>query len=453
LSAHDAGSIGIDSTTHDAADRRRRIFAIVGSSSGNLVEWYDFYCYAFFALYFAPAFFPKGDSTSQLLQTAGIFAVGFFMRPVGGWLFGRIGDRVGRRASMLISVLMMCFGSLLIGILPTYATVGTAAPVLLLLARMLQGLSVGGEYGTSATYMSEVAIKGKRGFYASFQYVTLIGGQLLASLVLVSLQSFMTSEELTAFGWRIPFFIGAGLAIVALYLRRSLAETKQDGDKENAGTFSALFKHWRAFCVVLAYTAGGSLSFYTFTTYMQKYLVNTAGLPKTSASQVMTWVLLVYMLIQPIFGALSDKIGRKANMILYSGLGMLMVVPLMSFLGTNKDPTLAFAMITLGLAVISFYTGISGIVKAELFPTNVRALGVGLSYALANATFGGTAEYVALWFKDNGMESTFFWYVTIMLGIAFIASLIMPNPKVHGYLDGAGTVEEALGKKDRYAHA
>jgi MFS transporter, MHS family, alpha-ketoglutarate permease len=430
-----------------AADRRRRIFAIVGSSSGNLVEWYDFYCYAFFALYFAPAFFPSGDATSQLLQTAGIFAVGFFMRPIGGWLFGRIADRVGRRTSMILSVLMMCGGSLLIGILPTHATAGAAAPVLLLIARMIQGLSVGGEYGTSATYMSEVAIKGKRGFFASFQYVTLIGGQLLASLVLVCLQAVMTGEQLTAWGWRIPFFIGAALAIVALFLRRSLAETREAGHEKEAGTFGELAKHWRAFCVVLAYTAGGSLSFYTFTTYMQKYLVNTAGMPKTQASQVMTWVLLVYMLIQPLFGALSDKIGRKANMILYSGIGMLMTVPLMSFLGANKDPYLAFAMITLALAVISFYTGISGIVKAELFPSDIRALGVGLSYALANATFGGTAEFVALWFKDVGMETTFFWYVSVMLAIAFAASLIMPNPKVHGYLDGAGTVEEALGKK------
>jgi MFS transporter, MHS family, alpha-ketoglutarate permease len=435
------------SAADEAADRRRRIFAIVGSSSGNLVEWYDFYCYAFFALYFAPAFFPSGDTTSQLLQTAGIFAVGFFMRPIGGWLFGRIADRVGRRTSMIMSVLMMCGGSLLIGMLPTHGTAGTAAPVMLLIARMIQGLSVGGEYGTSATYMSEIAIKGRRGFFASFQYVTLIGGQLLASLVLVCLQAVMTAEQLTAWGWRIPFFIGAGLAIVALYLRRSLAETRESGHEKEAGTFGELAKHWRAFCVVLAYTAGGSLSFYTFTTYMQKYLVNTAGMPKTQASQVMTWVLLVYMLIQPIFGALSDKIGRKANMILYSGIGMLMTVPLMSFLGTNKDPYLAFAMITLALAVISFYTGISGIVKAELFPADIRALGVGLSYALANATFGGTAEFVALWFKDVGMETTFFWYVTVMLAIAFAASLIMPNPKVHGYLDGAGTVEEALGKK------
>lgn len=454
MSALRDDTIGIaPSAADEAADRKRRIWAIVGSSSGNLVEWYDFYCYAFFALYFAPAFFPKGDSTSQLLQTAGIFAVGFFMRPVGGWLFGRIADRVGRRTSMIVSVLMMCFGSLLIGILPTYEHVGTLAPVLLLLARMLQGLSVGGEYGTSATYMSEVAIKGKRGFFASFQYVTLIGGQLLASLVLVLLQAVMTAPDLSAWGWRIPFFIGAGLAVVALYLRRSLAETKEAGDKETAGTFAELFKHWRAFCVVLAYTAGGSLSFYTFTTYMQKYLVNTAGMPKTSASQVMTVVLFVYMIIQPLFGALSDKIGRKANMLLYSGLGTLMVVPLMTALGTNKDPYLAFALITLGLSVVSFYTGISGIVKAELFPTNVRALGVGLSYALANAMFGGTAEFVALWFKDAGMESTFFWYVTVLMAVAFVGSLIMPNPKVHGYLDGTGTVEEALGKKRRFAHA
>src|SRR6201988_5396458 len=443
-----SSTIAISPVADDvAADRRRRIFAIVGSSSGNLVEWYDFYCYAFFALYFAPAFFPQGDATSQLLQTAGIFAVGFFMRPIGGWLFGRIADRVGRRTSMIISVLMMCAGSLFIGILPTHATVGTAAPVLLLLARMIQGLSVGGEYGTSATYMSEVAIKGRRGFFASFQYVTLIGGQLLASLVLVCLQAVMTSEQLTAWGWRIPFFIGAALAIVALYLRRSLAETKESGHEKEAGTFGELAKYWRAFCVVLAFTAGGSLSFYTFTTYMQKYLVNTAGMPKTSASPVMTWLLLVYMLIQPIFGALSDKIGRKTNMIIYSGIGMVMTVSLMFFRVGNKAPYLAFALIPIALAVISFYTGISGIVKPEPFPSDIRAPGVGLSYALANATFGGTAKFVALWFKDVGMETTFFWYVTVMLAIAFVASLIMPSPKVHGYLDGAGTVEEALGKK------
>lgn len=439
----------------DPEDRRRRIIAIVGSSSGNLVEWYDFYCYAFFALYFAPVFFPSGDSTSQLLQTAGIFAVGFFMRPIGGWLFGRLADRLGRRTSMMISVLMMCGGSLMIALLPAYEMVGTLAPVLLLLARMIQGLSVGGEYGTSATYMSEVASKGQRGFYASFQYVTLIGGQLLASLVLVTLQALMTKEQLQAGGWRIPFVIGALAAVVALFLRRSLAETasKEALESKEAGTFSALFKHWRAFCVVLAFTAGGSLVFYTFTTYMQKYLVNTAHMNTVTASRTMTAALFVYMIIQPFFGWLSDRIGRKTNMLAFAGLSTLVVVPLMTAIGTNTDPMIAFLLVMAGLIPISFYTGISGIVKAELFPTEVRALGVGLSYAIANSLFGGTAEFVALWFKNEGMESTFFWYVTVMLAISLVASLIMPNPKRHGYLDGDGSVEEALGKKPELARA
>src|SRR5436305_5334324 len=189
----------------EAADRWRRILAIVGASSGNLVEWYDFYAYAFTAIYFAAAFFPSGDTTSQLMATAGIFAVGFFMRPLGGWLFGWLADKHGRKNSMVISVLMMCAGSLMIAILPTYGTIGAAAPVLLLVARLAQGLSVGGEYGTAATYMSEVAGKENRGFYSSFQYVTLIGGQLLAVLVLSLLQQLLTTDELRAWGWRIPF--------------------------------------------------------------------------------------------------------------------------------------------------------------------------------------------------------------------------------------------------------
>jgi MHS family alpha-ketoglutarate permease-like MFS transporter len=220
------GAGTISHAAAEAADSRRRIKAIVASSSGNLVEWFDFYCYAFFALYFAPVFFPEGDDTSQLLKSAAVFAVGFFMRPIGGWLFGRIADRLGRKTSMLISVLMMCAGSLMIAILPTYSTVGYLAPALLLLARMIQGLSVGGEYGTSATYMSEIALKGRRGFFASFQYVTLIGGQLLASLVLIILQSFLTAQQLTAWGWRIPFVIGAIAAVVARPPPRKTSRTR-----------------------------------------------------------------------------------------------------------------------------------------------------------------------------------------------------------------------------------
>src|SRR5439155_21663238 len=200
-----------------ALDNRKRIFAIIGASSGNLVEWFDFYVYSFCAIYFAPAFFPSGNPTTQLLNTAGVFAAGFLMRPIGGWLFGRIADKHGRRTSMMISVLMMCGGSLMIAFLPTYAAIGAAAPALLLVARLFQGLSVGGEYGTSATYMSEVALQGRRGFYASFQYVTLIGGQLLAVLVLVVLQQLLSTEQLKDWGWRVPFMLGALAAVVALY--------------------------------------------------------------------------------------------------------------------------------------------------------------------------------------------------------------------------------------------
>jgi metabolite-proton symporter len=438
-----ADSIPITATT-EATDRRRRIIAIVGASSGNLVEWYDFYAYAFTSIYFASAFFPSGDATSQLLATAGIFAVGFFMRPLGGWLFGWMADTHGRRTSMVISVLMMCAGSLMIAIMPTYASIGAMAPVLLLVARLTQGLSVGGEYGTAATYMSEVASKGNRGFYSSFQYVTLIGGQLLALLVLAVLQMLLTKEELKAWGWRIPFVIGAMAAIVAMYLRRSLAETASEEamhSKEAGSVINLLRHHPRAVLIVLAFTMGGSLYFYTFTTYMQKYLVNTAHMDAKIVTFVMTVVLVVYMFLQPAFGALSDRIGRRNNMILFTALGALAAVPLLVALGDVSNPYMAFFLVLIALAIASFYTSISGVVKAELFPTQVRALGVGLTYAVANALFGGTAEYVALWLKSSGQEQWFAWYVAGMVAIGLAASLIMPDTRKYGFLEGTGQIE------------
>lgn len=411
-----------------AADSKKRIWAIVGASSGNLVEWFDFYVYSFFSLYFAHVFFPSGDATTQLLQTAGVFAAGFLMRPIGGWLFGYIADRHGRKASMLISVCMMCLGSLVIACLPGYGEIGLAAPVILLLARMFQGLSVGGEYGTSATYMSEVALEGRKGFYASFQYVTLIGGQLLAVLTVVVLQQILSDEELRSWGWRIPFFLGAVLAVVALWLRRSLNETSEKKHREHrdAGSITGLLRnHTRAFLMVLGFTAGGSLSFYTFTTYMQKYLVNTAGMDARSASGLMTGCLLVFMLIQPIVGALSDKIGRRASMMIFGAGAAICTVPILLLLQNVQSSWLAFALIMLALIITSFYTAISGILKAEMFPPEVRALGVGLSYAVANAIFGGSAEYVALLLKREGIETSFFWYVSAMGALAFLVSLLL----------------------------
>lgn len=411
----------------EIADVRRRVWAIIGASSGNLVEWFDFYVYSFCSLYFAHIFFPSGNTTTQLLQTAGVFAAGFLMRPIGGWLFGRIADRHGRKTSMLISVCMMCVGSLVIACLPGYDTIGTWAPALLLLARLFQGLSVGGEYGTSATYMSEVAVEGRKGFYASFQYVTLIGGQLLALLVVVALQQILDDASLRAWGWRIPFAIGAALAIVALWLRRQLDETSQKEVRtlKEAGSLKGLWRNRRAFIMVLGFTAGGSLSFYTFTTYMQKYLVNTTGMHANVASVVMTAALFVFMLIQPAIGALSDRIGRRASMLCFGGLAALFTVPILTALQHVNSPWAAFALVMAALVIVSFYTSISGILKAEMFPAQVRALGVGLSYAVANALFGGSAEYVALSLKSAGIETAFFWYVTLLCALAFIVSLML----------------------------
>ncbi|WP_412058248.1 MFS family transporter [Bartonella sp. DGB2] len=419
---------------------RKRIFAITASASGNLVEWYDFYIYSFTSIYFASQFFPSnGDTVAELLKAAGVFFIGFLMRPIGGWLFGRIADRYGRKRSMLISIYMMCAGSFLIALLPTYETIGIAAAFLLLLVRMLQGLSVGGEYGTTATYMSEMGLKGRRGFFSSFQYVTLIGGQLLASFVVFLLTLSLSEPELKAWGWRIPFFIGGLAAIMALYLRRSLPESvapQTQQNKEAGSVISLLRNHRKAFFLVVGFTAGGSLSFYTYTTYMQKYLITSAGFDKYTATTIMTAALFVFMLIQPLLGALADKIGTRTSLLLWSGLSTLATIPALHFIKNAGTIEIALIGVVGMMCVLAMYTSVAGIVKAEMFPASVRALGVGLAYAIANAIFGGSAETVALWLKDIGHEELFYYYVSGMVGLAFIAALFTPDARKSGYLQG-----------------
>lgn len=414
----------------------QRLRAIVGGSVGNLVEWYDWYAYSAFALYFSPVFFPGSNATAQLLNTAGIFAVGFLMRPIGGWLFGSMADKIGRKKAMTISVLLMSFGSLLIACTPGYASIGVAAPVLLLVARLLQGLSVGGEYGTSATYLSEMAADRHRGFYSSFQYVTLIGGQLIALGVQLLLQKvILTPEQLAGWGWRIPFFIGALLSLVAFYLRRSLHETgdfsKETGPASKKGSVKELLKHPRAILTVVGLTLGGTIAFYTYTTYMQKFLVNTVHLAKDQATMLTFLTLLVFALLQPLFGLLSDRIGRKPLLIGFGILGTLFTVPLLTALSHATTMGEAFVWLLLPLLIVSGYTSINAVVKAELFPAEVRALGVGLPYALTVAIFGGTAEYLALWFKQDGHENWYYWYVTGCVCLSLLVYTLMRDTKKH----------------------
>ncbi len=418
-----------------------RLKSIVGGSIGNLVEWYDWYAYSAFALYFSGSFFPKGDATAQLLNTAGIFALGFLMRPIGGWMFGRIADKVGRKQSMTLSVLLMSFGSLLIAVTPTYNTIGIAAPVLLLVARLVQGLSVGGEYGVSATYLSEMATKNRRGFYSSFQYVTLIGGQIIALGIQLLLQKvLLTEDQLHEWGWRIPFVIGAVLSVIALYLRKSLHETKafeaQKAKKdEDKGTLRELLKHPKALATVIGLTLGGTLAFYTYTTYMQKFLVNTVHLTKSESTIISFFSLLLFALLQPGFGALSDKIGRRPLLIGFGICGTLFTVPLLTALSHTTSLWGAFFLLMAALIIVSGYTSINAIVKAELFPAQIRALGVGLPFALTVAIFGGSAEYVALWFKGQGHEHYFYWYITGCILLSLLVYLFMKDTKVHSKMN------------------
>jgi MHS family alpha-ketoglutarate permease-like MFS transporter len=420
---------------------RQRIVSIFGGSVGNLVEWYDWYIYAAFSLYFAKAFFPAGDSTAQLLNTAAIFAIGFLMRPIGGWLMGIYADKHGRKAGLTLSVMVMCAGSLIIALTPTYETIGVAAPILLVLARLLQGLSVGGEYGASATYLSEMATSRHRGFYSSFQYVTLIMGQLLALAVLIVLQQLLlTPEQLEAWGWRIPFFIGAICAVVALYLRRNLVETeaytRSKREPRTESVLRALMRHPREIMIVVGLTLGGTVAFYTYTTYMQKFLVNTVGMSKSESTLVSAAALFLFMCLQPVVGAFSDKVGRRPLLIGFGVLGTILTVPILSTLAETRDAVAAFGLIVAALVIVSGYTSINAVVKAELFPTEVRALGVGLPYALTVSIFGGTAEYIALWFKDIGHESWFYWYVTGCILCSLLVYAFMRDTRSASKIDG-----------------
>ncbi|WP_058035134.1 MFS transporter, partial [Burkholderia pseudomallei] len=338
-----------------------------------------------------------------------------------------------------VSVVLMCVGSLIIALCPGYDVIGTAAPVLLVVARLLQGLSVGGEYGTSATYLSEVATARDRGFYSSFQYVTLVAGQLVALALLIVLQQFvLTTQQLESWGWRIPFFIGAACALAAMRLRSSMEETGEFKRTLNArdkrGTLAELSKHPRAVLTVVGLTMGGTIAFYTYSIYMQKFLVNTVGMSKHDATLVSAASLALFAILQPIVGSISDRIGRRPVLIAFGVLGTLFTVPIMTAISRTHDVWTAFFLNMAALVIVSGYTSINAVVKAELFPAKIRALGVGFPYALTVSIFGGTAEYLALWLKQAGHESLFYWYVTAAIFCSLLVSVCMRDTGKHSLI-------------------
>ncbi|HVJ51710.1 MAG TPA: MFS transporter [Aliidongia sp.] len=427
-------AFAVTSDGYDAADTVKRVKAILIGSIGNLIEWFDVYAYSAFALYFAGSFFPGTDPVAQQFNAAAIFAVAYLMRPLGGILFGYFADRYGRQRSLTASVLVMCFGSLLIAVSPTYASIGVGAPVILVIARILQAMSQGGEYGTSATYLAEVAHPNRRGFYSGVWYMTLIGGQLAALLILLALQKlFLTPAELKEWGWRIPFILGAALAGFGYFMRRDMHETglfvASEKVTKRENRWVALARNWKPMVIVIGITIGGTSAFYTYTTYMQKFLKLSVGLTDDQTTLVTAGSLIYAVLLQPLYGAISDKIGRKPLLIGFGVLGTIFTYPLLTTLQGTKSPFVAFLLICAAWSIVSGYTSITAIIKAELFPTAVRAMGVGIPYALTAALFGGSIDSVALYFKNQGNESGFFWYASACILVSLFFYIFVKDTK------------------------
>ncbi|MGE2731781.1 MFS transporter [Mycolicibacterium vaccae] len=425
------------------AQTRRAIWNTIRGSSGNLVEWYDVYVYTVFATYFEGQFFAESEKNSTVYVYA-IFAITFVMRPIGSWFFGRFADRRGRRAALTVSVSLMALCSAVIACVPSQASIGIAAPVILVLARLVQGFATGGEYGTSATYMSEAATRERRGFFSSFQYVTLVGGHVLAQFTLLILQTFLTDDQLREFGWRIAFAIGGVAAVVVFWLRRTMDESLSEdvieatkaGEDPGAGSVRELVtRYWRALLLCFLITMGGTVAFYT-------YSVNAPAIVKstyTDAGMTATWInligLIFLMLLQPVGGLISDKVGRKPLLVFFGVGGLFYTYVLITFLPQTQSPLASFALVAVGYIILTGYTSINALVKSELFPAHVRALGVGLGYALANSIFGGTAPLIYQAAKEQDHVPLFIGYVTVCIAVSLVVYVFFLRNKSDTYLD------------------
>ncbi|AYJ48062.1 MFS transporter [Rhodococcus sp. P1Y] len=425
------------------AATRRAVLNTLRGSSGNLVEWYDVYVYTVFATYFENQFFDSADKNSTI-YVYGIFAVTFLMRPVGSWFFGRYADRNGRRAALTFSVSLMAACSLVIALTPGRESIGVWAAVILILSRLVQGFATGGEYGASATYMSEAATRERRGFFSSFQYVTLVGGHVLAQVTLLVMQAFLDREQIEDYGWRIAFFIGGVAAVVVFWLRRSMDESltkdqldavKSGADRSSGSLKELVSNHWRALLICFMVTAGGTIAFYT-------YSVNAPSMIKAAyedRGMTGTWInlfgLIFLMLLQPIGGLISDKVGRKPLLIFFGIGGVLYTYVLITYLPTATSVVQSLSLVCVGYVILTGYTSINAIVKAELFPSHVRALGVGLGYALANSAFGGTAPLIYQAAKNGGHVPWFIFYVTVVIAISLLVYIFVLRNKQETVLD------------------
>ncbi|MEU6061292.1 MFS transporter [Streptomyces sp. NPDC047097] len=414
--------------TQAPAPPRRPVRQLLAASVGNAIEWYDWYAYTFLATYIAAQVFPESadDSLVPLLSTFAVFAVGFFMRPVGGLLMGAVADRHGRRAALTTTILLMGGSSLLVGLTPSYASAGLAAPVVLVTARLLQGLSVGGEFAASTTFLVESAGPGRRGLFSSFQYVSTTLGQLAASGLTAVLVSTLGDGPMGEWGWRVPFLLGAVLSLVGFWIRRGAEETLRKPEHPAAprpGLFDALRHHPRASLLICGITAGGTLAYYTWTSYLPTY-AELSGVDKGDTLFASTLALAFFAALQPLGGLLSDRFGRKPPL-LFFGLGFTLLA--VALLRAVDSFTSLLLVACAGMVLLTGFTSVSAAVNAEIFPARVRAAGIGFPYSLTVALFGGTAPYLGTLFRELDRPGLFAWYVSALCLLSSLVYLRLPE--------------------------
>ena len=404
---------------------------LIAASIGNAIEWYDWTVYATFAIYFATQFFPADDPGLALLNTTATYAVAFFFRPIGGWLLGRFADVKGRKPAMIATIMLMAGGSLIIGLLPTFEQVGWLAPILLLLARIGQGMSLGGEVANASAYLAEVAPEGHRGRYSSFFYISTGSALLLASLLGVALSTMLTDEQLATFGWRIPFIVGGALAIVGVYLRRSLQETEQfEQSKEKAvkthrPLLATLQKHPKAVGQLIGITLLNTLNYYVFFAALTPYAVEAQGADDNDVFIALSVGTALFIALQYPFGKLSDRIGRKPQLLIWSAALALLIIPLSKLITPGAGLPQLLVVFCTGLGLYAMMASIAPAIMSELFPTELRGVGIGAWYNITVATFGGTAPFVITAMANAGRSDLFFVYVTAGAVIAFLTILTL----------------------------
>jgi MFS transporter, MHS family, alpha-ketoglutarate permease len=421
------------SLSKEAPAHRLPVRTLMAASVGNAIEWYDWTIYATFSIFFATQIFPKENAALALISTLATYALAFFFRPLGGWLLGRFADLRGRRTAMLLTIVLMAGGSFIIGILPTFGMVGWLAPILLLLARIGQGMSLGGEVSNASAYLAEIAPPERRGRYSAFFYISTGSAVLIASLLGALLTALLTTEELATYGWRIPFIIGGVLGIVGLWLRRAMPETEQfEENKAKAKELkhpllTTLREHPKAVGQLIAFTLLSTLCYYTFFSALTPYAVTSRDADPGQVFTALSIATALFVLLQYPMGALSDRFGRKPQLLAWSAATAVLIVPLSSLIGPGLWNMLV--VFCVGLGLYTAMTSIAPAIMSELFPTELRGLGIGAWYNLTVATFGGTAPLVIQTLSAAGYAQAFFWYVAAGAVIAFLVILTLPETR------------------------